>query len=247
VLWFIPTVYIPGIALRLFNILRLLRLLLIMIGHIERIAFAVRAMSTILRGAASVSGCLFLMVYAWSILGVHLYGGLIYAGQPRLAGSALFTGNYDVLNFNDLASGFLPLLSSFVTGGVLTGVISGIGLVNAAGLAGSTAFFFSFYYLGVYVVFNVFVSFIIDGLMSDNLAASIQADAKQGSSKLESFYEQLRHAPEAGFDVVVEQKGGQDAVYQHLFADELDSILHPEALDDAASSRRRACKLCWAC
>ena len=81
------------------------------------------------------------MVFAWSGLGVQLYGGLIYSGNPDLDDSDLFDQNYDVLNFNDLASGIMPLMSMLVTGGVPTACITGMGRVHPIGRVGSTVFF----------------------------------------------------------------------------------------------------------
>ena len=113
------------------------------------------------------------------------------------------SGNYDVLNFNDMAMAFMVFMAMLVTGGVVTPVIQGLGLVSRGGKWCSIAFNFSFYYIGVLVGFNIFVSFIIDGLTSED------PDAAELPEVLMSFEKLLAENPEPGFKVIVRAHGGQ--------------------------------------
>ncbi|KAL3907385.1 MAG: hypothetical protein SGPRY_010187, partial [Prymnesium sp.] len=229
ILWVLPQVHIEGIVLRIFNILRVLRLLVVLM-KIDKVAFVVKSLSTIMGGSISVIGLLFLLVYLWSVMGVQMYGGLIYSGNAALTDSDMIDGNcalltrHDVLNFNDMLSAVMPLMAMLVTGGWTTQVVTGLGLVSWGGLVGSTIFVGGFYYLsrvhtqGVLVAFNVFVSFIIDALTNENLAA---AEDSEKNENLASFFTYIKEHPLAGYTVVVKTKGGQDAMYKTLFADEL--------------------------
>lgn len=64
----------------------------------------------------------FLYIFLFSSLGVQLFGGLLYKGNPALdpvvnPSVAAFVDNYFlVLNFNDEASGCIALFSAMVAG-----------------------------------------------------------------------------------------------------------------------------------
>ena len=84
-----------------------------------------------------------------------------------------------------------------------------VGLVSAGGRVGSTAFMFSFYYFVVLVVFNIFVSFIIDGLTSIDLEGDDAVD-----EKVQKFKELIDAQPDDGFEVIVKPRGSQNATQQ---------------------------------
>jgi len=234
VLWCLPGIYIPTVALRYFNILRLARLLTV-IMQIKKVALIVKSLKLILKGSVSVINLLVMCVFLWSVAGVQIYGGQVYSGQSALDDSDLFDGNYDVLNFNDMGQAFMVFMAMLVTGGVITPVISGLGLVSTGGRVGSTAFMFSFYYFVVLVVFNIFVSFIIDGLTSIDLEGDDAVD-----EKVQKFKELIDAQPDDGFEVIVKPRGSQNAMYLKLFEDELDEILHGPAEPDTGESRRES-------
>lgn len=62
-----------------------------------QVAFVVKSLSTIMGGSISVIGLLFLLVYLWSVMGVQMYGGLIYSGNAALTDSDMIDGNCALL------------------------------------------------------------------------------------------------------------------------------------------------------
>ena len=85
------------------------------------------------------------------MVGVQLYGGLVYAGNADLQFTDYFESYYDVLNFNDVLMGFMPFLTTLVAAGPSQA------LVDAFGVLGPTTdatwnvfiarlFFLSYYY-----------------------------------------------------------------------------------------------------
>ena len=115
------------------------------------------------------------------------------------------------------------LVPSLVTGGVVTPVIQGLGLASQSGLFWSTAFFMSYYYFGVLILFNIFVSFIIDGLSGYE-----PEELDQVPDEIASFLEELRKHPEEGFEVTYITRTSQDTVYQKMFKEELDELIQKD-------------------
>eukprot|EP00168_Porphyra_purpurea_P000216 TRINITY_DN1025_c0_g1_i1.p1 TRINITY_DN1025_c0_g1~~TRINITY_DN1025_c0_g1_i1.p1 ORF type:complete len:737 (+),score=265.12 TRINITY_DN1025_c0_g1_i1:1702-3912(+) len=134
-------------TVRIFMLLRLLRLLTL-IADISHFRLLGRTMCV--AGAVSLPllTLLFLCIFLFSSLGVQLFGGLIWKGNPVLdpavnpSVSAFVENNFLVLNFNDVATGCLALFSAMVVGYLTE-------LANAAtvtsGTASSLLFFVTFY------------------------------------------------------------------------------------------------------
>ena len=55
-------------------------------------------------------------VRQWSTIGVQLFGGTVYDGNPALEGTDYMEEGYDILNNNDYAMAFMSLFT-FITAG----------------------------------------------------------------------------------------------------------------------------------
>jgi len=171
-------------AVRVFMLLRLLRLLTLMadISH-----FRLLGRTVCVAGAVSLPllTLLFLCIFLFSSLGVQLFGGLLWKGNPALdpavnpSVEAFVQNNFLVLNFNDVATGCLALFSAMVVGYLTE-------LANAAtvtsGTATSLIFFVTFYVCSVLIIGNVVFALLIDVLISTQERLSEDDASDRGAS-----------------------------------------------------------------
>ena len=213
--WVMPFIDIPHDILRVFTIIRLLRLLELM-KKMQRMRFISDCVAKMLAASGPVVLPVFIVTSLFCIAGNQLYGGLVYSSSPELQESDYFDSNFDVLNFNDFGMAFMPFVAMIVSGGPVTDLIEGHGSLSGWGGRNlSVAFFFSYYYFGVLVLFNVFVSFIIDAFIV-NFEVK---DLEEGVDKLEGFIE-----TEEGYEVTRAKAKGSDILYKKMFEDELEEI-----------------------
>ena len=59
-------------------------------------------------------GVLVVFFFMYGFVGVQLFGGLLYVGNPALTGSFYATSEYYFLNYNDFASSQIALFQVFV-------------------------------------------------------------------------------------------------------------------------------------
>ena len=111
------------------NLLRLLGLLRVLLSSnfLRRVVSALRHM---LHAAMPNVVLFFVTTSLFIVCGVQLYGGQVYAGNAKLAGSEMFAGGSDVLNFNDQLMGYLLFMGVVVSGGPLNDVIDGLARVS---------------------------------------------------------------------------------------------------------------------
>jgi len=210
-------------TVRIFMLLRLLRLLTLMadISH-----FRLLGRTVCVAGAVSLPllTLLFLCIFLFSSLGVQLFGGLFWKGNPALdpavnpSVAAFVENNFLVLNFNDVATGCLALFCAMVVGYLTE-------LANAAtvtsGTATSLIFFVSFYVCSVLIIGNVVFALLIDVLISTQERLSGEDASERGASvtQLSQRYG-LRH-------VKVSHSGTtltHERVFYQFFKENLDQI-----------------------
>jgi two pore calcium channel protein, plant len=146
------------------RVLRLLRLL----TSVRRFQLIVTICSEILPAASSVLLILFLLLYFFSILGVHLYGGLITRDPANplsyLVLNTDFANNdYWANNFNDPISGMNVLFNLLVVNN-WTECESGYEATTQAKWV--RWFFFFFHIFGVVVMMNLVTGVIINEFLT---------------------------------------------------------------------------------
>lgn len=178
----------------------------------------------------------FVATSIFGILGSHIYGGLVYGNNPDLKDSEYFSSNLDVLNFNDFSMSLMTLLAVIVSGGPITNLIEGHGLVGWGGENVAVMFFFTFYYLVLLVLFNVFIAFVIEGIIIGFSGQMlVENEAKEGRRKEQGAEEGIEAGGkgvetvsipvEVGFEVIPNTAKGSDLLYKSMFANELKQIL----------------------
>eukprot|EP00929_Paragymnodinium_shiwhaense_P066655 TRINITY_DN3345_c0_g1_i2.p1 TRINITY_DN3345_c0_g1~~TRINITY_DN3345_c0_g1_i2.p1 ORF type:complete len:805 (+),score=209.38 TRINITY_DN3345_c0_g1_i2:118-2532(+) len=137
---------------------------------------------------------LFVVFYCYATMGIQLFGGQIYKGNPALDGSDFDTtsGGYYTLNFNDFLSGMVTL---FVLMIVNNWFIIAHGFLLASGTKWSQVFFISFYVVVNLVVLNIVLALILDcfGTVRDELEDAGKAAPPQGQEG-NPMSPQLSHA-----------------------------------------------------
>lgn len=150
----------------------------------------------ILPASISLLTTLLALMYIFASLGVQLFGGLIYHGNLKLSGSAFHQANYYANNFNDMASGMVLLFELLVVNNWHI-LMDGFVIVTNW----NTHFFFiAFYVVGVLVMLNVVVAFILEAFhmqwaklaITDNpsddftMTIRVRKPKKQNKSNLET-------------------------------------------------------------
>ena len=122
------------------NLLRLLGLLRVLLSSnfLRRVVSALRHM---LHAAMPNVVLFFVTTSLFIVCGVQLYGGQVYAGNAKLAGSEMFAGGSDVLNFNDQLMGYLLFMGVVVSGGPLNDVVDGLSRVSGQPFVWPALFF----------------------------------------------------------------------------------------------------------
>ena len=124
----------------------------------------------------------------------------------------------------------MTLLAVIVSGGPITNLIEGHGIVGWGGEQVAATFFFTFYYLVLLVLFNVFIAFIIEGIIIG--FSSQKLEEKEGREVLGGIEEGTAASVDAGsipvevgFEVIPNKAKGSDLLYKSMFASELKEIL----------------------
>lgn len=210
-------------TVRMFILLRLLRLLSL-VADISN--FRLLGRTVCVAGAVSLPllTLLFLCIFSFSSLGVQLFGGLLWKGNPALdpelnpSVSAFVANQYMALNFNDVASGCLALFSAMVVA-YLTELANAIVVTSNSKL--SLVFFMAFYVCSVLIIGNVVFALLIDVLISTQERLSEDDLSAQSTSvtQLSQRYG-LRH-------VRVSHSGTtltHERVFCQFFKEQLDNI-----------------------
>lgn len=179
-------------ALDFLLVLRVVRIFRIF-HSVARFRLVINAILHILPSMVTYMGVLFVFYYFYGILGMELFGGQItyfgydtenseqkYCGNPKLEGSQFFEDHYCSNNFNDL-------LSSFVTLFELMAVNQWHVLAKGHVLVTTKAarlYFFSFHFLCVTLILNIFSAFVIEAFILEYSVTS-QQDGKQPLSSLQ--------------------------------------------------------------
>jgi len=90
------------------NILRLFRLLRVVkqLKGLDRVQFMVSTVIKLVAKAKDMLILLLVVMYGFTVVGVQLFGGLLYEGNPLLEGSDYHEAKEFVLNFNDFLMAF---------------------------------------------------------------------------------------------------------------------------------------------
>lgn len=115
----------------------------------------------VIPATAPILALQFLVCSVFSLLGVHLFGGLVYEGNPSLAGTQYLTLGFEAFNYNDYAS---AMATSFNLCVVNKWYVIMDGYAAATDSKWSRAFFMAFWAIAVVFTLNVVVAFFTEAL-----------------------------------------------------------------------------------
>ena len=181
------------VALDFLLVLRVVRIFRIF-HSVVRFRLVINAILHILPSMVTYMGVLFVFYYFFAILGMELFGGKItyygyaentdqkYCGNIQLQGSQFFQDHYCSNNFNDLLSSFVTLFELMAVNQwhVLT---KGHVLVTTKA---ARLYFFSFHFLCVTLILNIFSAFVIEAFI---LEYSVTSD--KGQQPLSSLQQRI--------------------------------------------------------
>jgi len=113
----------------------------------------------VIPATAPILALQFLVCSVFSLLGVHLFGGLVYEGNPALAGTQYLTLGFEAFNYNDYAS---AMATSFNLCVVNKWYVIMDGYAAATNSKWSRAFFMAFWAIAVVFTLNVVVAFFTE-------------------------------------------------------------------------------------
>ena len=141
---------------------RVLRLL----ASIKRFETIFSTFMTLLPKFSTLIMMVVTIFYLYAAIGMGLFGGQVYAGNPILmanstdAGGAAFGGaDYYPNNFNDFASALVTLFELMI---VNNWFIIQNGITAAYGSQWARAYFISFWLVAVMILFNLVIAFVLD-------------------------------------------------------------------------------------
>ncbi|KAL3701109.1 hypothetical protein R1sor_019131 [Riccia sorocarpa] len=141
------------------QVLRLFRGLML----IERYRVKVGTFIKLIRHLLPYLGINFFLMCIYCTMGVQVFGGLVYEGNLTLERTTMFENDYLVYNFNDYVSGMVTLFNVLVMGNWEVWMES-YAVLTQEWLA--VTYFISFYVLGVLLIFNLVISFVLEAFFA---------------------------------------------------------------------------------
>lgn len=154
--------------IRYLIIARLLRLTRILM-RIPRYRKIIATFFTLIPSLTPYLAIIFCVMCLYCSLGLQLFGGLVYANNPKLEGTSFKNDDYLVFNFNDYPSGMVTLFNLLVMG---NWQIWMEGYVQITGTSWALLYFISFYVITVLLLVNLVVAFVLEAFFAETELAS---------------------------------------------------------------------------
>jgi len=142
---------------------------------------------------------------------LQIFGGIVFAGNPKLEETDLFGNDYLLFNFNDYPSGMVTLFNLLVMGNWQVWMES---YAHLTGSSWSLVYFVSFYLISVLLLLNLIVAFVLEAFFAEMELekageSDVQDPTPQGRNKRRSMR--------------VKTKGTMvDILLHHMLSNELD-------------------------
>lgn len=130
-----------------------------LLSLITRWRLMAQTLIVVIPATAPILALQFLICSAFSILGMHLFGGLVYEGNPALTGTQYLDLGFEVFNYNDYAS---AMATSFNLCVVNKWYVIMDGYAAATNSRWSRIFFMAFWAIAVVFTLNVVVAFFTE-------------------------------------------------------------------------------------
>lgn len=169
---------IPGKLVRYLNILRMLKLVMLL-QKIPQFEFMFSCIVNVILVCKEVIVLLSLVWIVFGLIGCQAWGGLIYHADPALYDSDFINEDYVVLNFNDLPMAIFTLFAMLVMS---------FSPVHADALGRLSPWYglgpiycLAYYFVCVVIVFNILAAFTIDVFMALEDEAGKETDKNESA------------------------------------------------------------------
>ncbi|XP_024360131.1 two pore calcium channel protein 1 isoform X1 [Physcomitrium patens] len=132
-----------------------------LVSLITRWRLMVQTLIIVIPATAPILALQFLVCSMFSVLGMHLFGGLVYEGNYALAGTEYLTLGFEAFNYNDYAS---AMATSFNLCVVNKWYVIMDGYAAATNSRWSRIYFMTFWAIAVVFTLNVVVAFFTEAL-----------------------------------------------------------------------------------
>jgi len=189
------------------RVLRLTRILL----QVQRFRAFVATFLTLMSSLMPYLGIVFCVLCMYCSLGLQIFGGIVYAGNPTLEETDLFNNDYLLFNFNDYPSGMVTLFNLLVMGNWQVWMES---YWQLTGSSWSLIYFVSFYLISVLLLLNLIVAFVLEAFFAEmELEKTGETDIQNSTTGGISRHRSTR----------VRSKGNMvDILLHHMLSNELD-------------------------
>jgi two pore calcium channel protein len=189
VLKYLPIAALQQDLVRYANLLRLLRLLRVVkkLKRYERFQFMVGTVVKMVERAVDILQLLSVCLFLFTTFGVNFFGGLLYEGNPALAGSDYESKHWFVFNFNDPIMGFTTWFTQLLCE-YAPEWADALWRVSAFG---DIAWYIYpiFYIFGVAIVFEILTAFTIETYLALKEEADGEADEESDSEDEDDAFE----------------------------------------------------------
>lgn len=140
-----------------------------------------RTLFHLIPATAPILALQFLVCSLFSLVGVHIFGGKVYVGNPLLADTEYANARFHAFNYNDYAS---AMITSFNLCLVNNWFVFMDAYVAATGTGWTRSFFISFWAVAVAFTLNVLVAFFVEAFV--NQMEKAQARNRDESAPISS-------------------------------------------------------------
>ncbi|KAG6553595.1 hypothetical protein Mapa_004509 [Marchantia paleacea] len=190
------------------RLLRLVRVLML----VERYRVKVVTFINLIPNLLPYLGINFFLMCIYCTLGMQIFGGLVYEGNPKLEGTSMLENDYLVHNFNDYASGMVTLFNVLVMGNWQIWMET-YGILSEQWWA--ITYFMSFYVLGILLILNLVVAFVLEAFFAE-IEMNEESKSRCDDSAAESSSDGGRKVDPRVEKRLRARRGGRDTRVQNL-------------------------------
>ncbi|KAH7861661.1 hypothetical protein Vadar_029050 [Vaccinium darrowii] len=159
--------------LLLARMLRLFRLLM----HVQRYRAFLATFLSLVPSLMPYLGTIFCVMCIYCSLGVQIFGGLVYAGNPKLDGTDLDENDYLLFNFNDYPNGMVTLFNLLVMNNWEIWMQS---YIDLTGTSWTCIYFISFYLIAVLLLLSLVVAFVLEAFFAETELETLEKCEDRG-------------------------------------------------------------------
>eukprot|EP01018_Ginkgo_biloba_P023694 Gb_23811 [translate_table: standard] len=183
---------------------------------VQRYRVILTTFLTLIPSLAPYLGILFCVMCLYCSLGLQLFGGLVYSGNPKLEGTGLLEDDYLLFNFNDYPSGMVTLFNLVIMGNWQNWMESYAQLSRSSW---ALVYFVSFYVITVLLLLNLVIAFVLEAFFAQMELESSSGNDEPEQIDTQDSKESSSHQKHARFKA---RSGRVQMLLHHILSAELE-------------------------